>query len=79
MTLTPRFIFGINGMLSNNLHIVDEKKLLYVAGHNVIIYNIDEKSQHFISGCEGSEGINAISVSPQQRYLAICERGAERA
>lgn len=50
-----------------------------MAGHNVIIYNIDEKSQHFIPGCEGTEGINAISVSQSGRYLAICERGIDRA
>ena len=42
-TLTPQFIFGINGQIKNNLHVVDEKKLLYVAGHNVIIYNMDER------------------------------------
>ena len=44
VTLTPRFMFGINGALKNNLHIVEDKKLLYVAGHNVIIYNTDERS-----------------------------------
>jgi cilia- and flagella-associated protein 57 len=79
VTLTPRFIFGINGKIKKNLHVVEEKKLLYVVGHNVVIYNIDEKSQHFIPGTEGTEGINAISVSQNARYLAVCERGVERA
>ena len=80
VTLTPSFIFGVNGSIHNNLHIVEEKKLLYVAGHNVIEYNTDEKSQLFIPGSEGTEGINAITVSPpDNKYLAICERGVERA
>ena len=79
VTLAPRFIFGVNGEIKNNLYIVEEKKLLYVVGHNVVIYNIDERSQHFIPGSEGTEGINAISVSQSARYLAICERGIERA
>lgn len=42
---------------------VDDKKVLYVAGHNVVVYTLDEKSQTFIPGTEGSEGINAIATS----------------
>lgn len=63
MTVTPRFIFGINGSMPNNIHMVDDKKVLYVAGHNVVVYTLDEKSQTFIPGTEGSEGINAIATS----------------
>jgi hypothetical protein len=44
VTLTPKFIFGINGTNRNNLFVVEEKKLLYVSGHNVIIFNVEENS-----------------------------------
>jgi len=44
VTLTPRFIFGVNGQIKNNLFIIEEKKLVYVAGHNVIIYNVEENT-----------------------------------
>ena len=79
VTVTPRFIFGVNGENTNNLHIVDDKKLMYVAGHNVVIYNPDEKTQQFIPGSENVEGINFITVSNTNTpHLAICER-AKRA
>jgi len=64
VTLTPRFIFGVNGQIKNNLFIIEEKKLVYVAGHNVIIYNVEENTQFFIPGSEGTESINFITVSP---------------
>jgi len=64
VTLAPRFIFGVNGEITNNLHIIDDKQLMYVAGHNVIIYNTDEKSQVFIPGSENTEAINFITFSP---------------
>jgi len=67
-------MFGINGNLRQNLHVVDGKKLLYVAGHNVIIYNPEDKTQYFIPGSEGTEGINHVSVSTSGKYLAICEK-----
>ena len=42
VTVTPKFAFGCNGQINNCLHMLDEKKLLYVAGHNAIVYNIDD-------------------------------------
>lgn len=79
VTLSPRFIFGVNGQIKNNLYIIDDKKLLYVAGHNVIIFNPEEGSQYFIPGSEGTEAINYITISPAKKFLAICERGEVRA
>jgi hypothetical protein len=61
------------------LYIIDDKKLLYVAGHNVIIFNPEENNQTFIPGSEGTEGINFITISPAKKFLAICERGETRA
>jgi hypothetical protein len=61
------------------LYIIDEKKLLYVAGHNVIIFNPEEGTQYFIPGSENVEAINFITISPAKKFLAICERGETRA
>jgi hypothetical protein len=77
--LSPKFIFGVNGQIKNSLFIYDDKKLLYVAGHNVIIFNPEEISQQFIPGSEGTECINFITLSPAKKFLAICERGEVRA
>ena len=79
MTVTPRFIFGVNGQLNKCLHIHEEKKLIYVAGHNIIVYNTDEQTQQFIPGSENAEEINYITLSPSGRYLAYCERAEPRA
>ena len=79
VSITPKFLFGVNGEIPNSLHVIEDKKLLYVAGHNVILYNIDERTQFFIPGSENSEKINSISVSPSKRFLAICEVGDVRA
>ena len=75
ISLDPKFIFGVNGSIPDCLAIYDVKRLLYVAGHNVVIYNPDEGNMNFISGTEGALRINAISLSPSNRFLAICEVG----
>ena len=75
VTLTPKFVFGINGGLKNNIHLIeDDKKLLYVAGHNVVVYAPDERSQVFIPGTEGVQNISAVAVSNKAHLLAVCER-----
>ena len=51
---------------------------MYPCGHNIVIYNTDDKSQRYIPGIEGSDGISALAVSPTKKFLAICER-SERA
>jgi len=79
VSLTPKFIFGVNGAVPHSLYVIEDKKLLYVAGHFVILYNMDERTQYFIHGQERSEGINCINVSPSKRFLAICEKGERRA
>jgi len=77
--LTPKFIFGVNGEIPNNLTLIDDRKIMYLAGHNVVIYNMDDKTQYFIPGSENSSGINFITTSPTKRFLAICEKGDVKA
>lgn len=77
ITVSPRFIFGINGELKNNLFLLEDHRIVYTAGHNVVVYNTEDKSQYFYSGSEGTKGITAISLSPGKKHIAICERGAK--
>ena len=58
---------------------LDEKKLVYVAGHNIIMYNLEDFSQTFIPGSENASEINFITLSPSGRYLAYCEKAEPRA
>jgi hypothetical protein len=77
--LTPKFIFGCNGEIPNNLFLIDDRKIMYLAGHNVVVYNTDDRTQYFIPGSENSGGINYIGLSPSKRFLAICEKGDTKA
>ena len=78
ISLAPRFLFGLKGDVKQNLFFIDDQTVLYPCGHNVVIYNIDDRSQKYIAGIEGSEGISALALSPSKKFLAVCER-AERA
>ena len=78
VSVNPRFIFGVKGYIKNNVHFLDDHRVTYPAGHNIIIYCFDDKSQTYIPGIEGSDGITALTVSPSKRFLAVCEK-AERA
>ena len=79
VTVTPRFVFGVNGQLNNCLHLHEEKKLVYVTGHNIVVYNTDEGTQQFIPGSENADEINFITLSPSGRFIAYCERAEPRA
>ncbi len=39
-----RFVFGMKGDVQGNVFFLDEQRVIYPAGHNVVIYNIDEKT-----------------------------------
>ena len=72
----PRFFFGIKGDVKNNVLFLDDKVVAYPCGHNVVIYYITEKIQRFIPGIEGSQGITALALSANRKFLAVCEKGA---
>lgn len=78
VSTTPRFMFGLKGDVRNNVHFLDDQRVLYPCGHNIVIYNLDDKSQIYIPGVEGSEGITTLALSASRRFLAVCER-AEKA
>lgn len=70
-----RHIFGLKQGVSGNICYHDEQTIVYPAGANCILFNIDQKSQKFIAGTPGSEGMTALTVSPNRRYVAIAEKG----
>jgi hypothetical protein len=45
-----RAIFGLKPDVKSNVHYVDDQTVLYPAGHNVIIYSAETKTQRFIHG-----------------------------
>ncbi|KAG1658747.1 hypothetical protein FOA52_000860 [Chlamydomonas sp. UWO 241] len=77
-TIAPRTVFGFRGDVSDNIGYTDEGAIVYPAGHNVVLYSPDTKTQRLIPGTLESEGITAICVSSNKRLLAVAER-AEKA
>ena len=74
-SLSFRHMFGINGSVSDNISFSDDDTIVYIVGHNVVLYNKVDKKQRFIYGSEASDGMTAFAVSPGKRYIAIAERG----
>mmetsp|Transcript_36831 Transcript_36831/g.108610 ORF Transcript_36831/g.108610 Transcript_36831/m.108610 type:complete len:1386 (-) Transcript_36831:299-4456(-) len=76
--IVPRSVFGFRGDVADNIGYTDEGAIVYPAGHNVVLYQPESRTQRLISGTLDSEGITAMCVSPNKRLLAVAER-AEKA
>ncbi|KAH9523432.1 Cilia- and flagella-associated protein 57 [Bulinus truncatus] len=70
-----RYIFGLKSGVSGNVCYHDEQTIVYPAGSNCVLYNIDQKTQKFIQGTDKSEETTALAVSPNRRYVALAEKG----
>ena len=73
--LSHRFIFGVQGSRSNAIAFSDQNTVVYVAGHNIVIYSILDGKQRFIHGSESSESITAMALCPSARFVALAENG----
>jgi WD40 repeat protein len=80
VSLQYRHVFGLKANVKSTVHFTEETHVLYPAGHNTILYAMDQKTQsRFFSGSEGSEGISSLAVSPNKKFLAVCEKFQDRA
>ena len=50
VSVSARHFFGVNTSLKDSLFLVDDNTLLYVAGHNIVKYRLNEKDQIFMQG-----------------------------
>lgn len=76
-------IFGFNADVMDNMHFIDETTVVYPAGHTIVILNTETQKQNFVFGSNHGaslpeNGITAIDLSPNKRFVAVAERG-ERA
>jgi len=79
-SLVHRHVFGLKANVKGNVHYTDEAHVLYPAGHNAILYMADQKVQAKVfPGTDGSEGITCLAVSPNRKFVAVCERFQDRA
>ena len=69
-------MFGAKSDVRENVHYVDESTVLYPAGHQIVLYHVESKTQRFIPCSADTEGITALALSPNRKYLAVAERVA---
>nr|XP_046236343.1 cilia- and flagella-associated protein 57 isoform X2 [Scatophagus argus] len=69
------FIFGLRTGVSNNLCFFDEQTVVFPSGNNCVCYNTVQRCQRFIPGSEKSQGMRALAISANCRYLAVSECG----
>ncbi len=60
--------------MKNNVHYVDETILVYPAGHNIVLHNLESKQQQFVPLPAESEGVLGLAITPNRRFLAVTER-----
>ncbi|XP_063330905.1 cilia- and flagella-associated protein 57 isoform X2 [Pelmatolapia mariae] len=72
------FIFGVRTGVRNNLCFFDEQTVVFPSGNSCVCFNTVQRWQRFISGSERSQGMRAMTISSNRRYLAVSDYG-ERA
>lgn len=73
-SIQTKYIFGLKADTNGSVFHIDEQKIIYTAGHNVVIYNTEDKLMQFFPGLDISLGITSIALSPLRRHLAVAER-----
>ncbi|XP_068567972.1 cilia- and flagella-associated protein 57 isoform X2 [Cebidichthys violaceus] len=71
----PHFIFGVRTGVRNNLCFVDEQTVVFPGGNSCVCFNTVQRCQRFIPGSENSQGMRALAISANRRYLALSECG----
>jgi len=73
--LSTRFIFGTNADVHNNVSFTNDETIAYVAGQTIVLYNLADKRQRFLSGAEITDVITAYASGSGKRLAAVAERG----
>jgi WD40 repeat protein len=71
-------VIGLRSNVTNCIAYQDEQTIVYPAGSNTIIYNIDQKTQKYIPCSEKSAGMTTMCISQNKRYIAIAEKVADK-
>ncbi|CAM6094904.1 unnamed protein product [Calypogeia fissa] len=72
-SLLPNHVFGIQSILRDGLHFVDETTVVYTAGHTVVWWSMDQKNQKVAVGSADTEALTAITVSYNRKFVAVAE------
>jgi cilia- and flagella-associated protein 57 len=80
--VTHHYMFGLEVDVSPSILYLDEGNVVHPVGHNVAIFNVENRRQKLIHGMPwdgtGVRGITAMAMPPRRNAIVIAERG-ERA
>ena len=71
-------VIGLRSKVSNCIAYQDEQTIVYPAGCNIVVYNIDQKTQKYIANTDKSTALSTICLSQNKRYIAVAERVADK-
>lgn len=67
-------MFGFRSDVASNVAYAEDGAVVFPAGHNIVLYSPDVRTQRLIPGTLESEGISAMAVSLNKKLLAVAER-----
>lgn len=75
VSVSARHFFGVNTSIKDSVYLIGEDiTLLYVAGHNIVLYRLDEKEQSFMAGSNDTEAITHVALAKSKKFISVCER-----
>ena len=81
-SIEPHYFFGLQVDVTPSILYLDEGSVVHPVGHNVAVFNIENRRQRLINGMpwDGSSPrkITAMAMPPRRNAIAIAEKG-ERA
>jgi hypothetical protein len=69
-------LIGLRPEVKPGVIAFNDSTFIFVCGNNIVIQNIDLKTQRYIPGIEGASGITFFCLSPCKRYIAVCEKAS---
>jgi WD40 repeat protein len=81
-SITPHYLFGLQVDVAPSILYLDEGNVVHPVGHNVAIFNIENRRQKLINGApwdgSGARQITAMAMPPRRNAIVVAEKG-ERA
>ncbi|XP_071666051.1 cilia- and flagella-associated protein 57 isoform X3 [Patagioenas fasciata] len=74
----PVAVFGCRPRVAGGVCFLEDHVVLHAAGAGCLQRHLEQKWHKFIPGTERSQGVQALAVSPDRRYLAVSETVAEQ-
>eukprot|EP00727_Mastigamoeba_balamuthi_P004306 m51a1_g13873 hypothetical protein (1264) ;mRNA; f:630439-634590 len=75
-TLGLSHVYGMKSAVGGaSAQFFSEHGVIYAAGRNVVLCDCQRRFQKYIPATPGMEGVSAIALSANRRFVAIAERG----